>query len=354
MSLRIGPILSLIDPPRGGFDDIIDVRSPAEYAEDHIPGAINLPVLDNDERARVGTLYAASPFEARRLGAALVSRNAARHLEGPLADRGPRWRALVYCWRGGQRSGSFATILRAVGWRVEVVEGGWRSWRQQVVATLEAPFVPPVVVLDGDTGTAKTELLHRVAARGAQVLDLEGLAHHRGSVFGARAGGQPAQKGFETALAVAMARLDPTRPVLVEAESARIGRLRLPAPLWAAMRTAPRVAVAAPRAARAAYLTQAYGDIIAAPGLVAAAIEGLSALHPRSVIEGWQAQDGRGEHRALAEDLMARHYDPAYRRARLRQQAGPERLRLSSQGLGEGDLDRLADRIAAALPGLVG
>jgi tRNA 2-selenouridine synthase len=354
MSYSLGTLSSFLDLPRGGFDDIIDVRSPAEFAEDHIPGAINLPVLDNEERERVGTLYAASSFEARRLGAALVAQNAARHLSGPLADRGPRWRALVYCWRGGQRSGSFATILRAVGWRVEVVEGGWRSWRKQVVDVLEAPFPASVVVLDGDTGTAKTELLHRVAARGGQVIDLEGLAHHRGSVFGARAGGQPAQKGFETALAVAIASIDPMRPVLVEAESARIGRLRLPAPLWAAMRAAPRIAVAAPRAARAGYLTRAYGDIIAAPRLVATAIDGLRALHPREVIEDWQGLAESGAFSALAEDLMARHYDPAYHRARLRQQTGAERLRLSAPRLAEADLDRLADRIAAALPGLAG
>ena len=160
-----------------GFDEVIDVRSPAEFAEDHLPGAVNLPVLDDAERARVGTIYKQeSPFLARKLGAALVARNAAAHIEGPLRDRDGGWRPLVYCWRGGQRSGSFASLLREIGWRVETVEGGYRSWRRLVVADLyERAFPARVVLLDGNTGTAKTDLLPRLAARGHQVIDLEEL-----------------------------------------------------------------------------------------------------------------------------------------------------------------------------------
>lgn len=182
-----------------GFDDIIDVRSPAEFAEDHIPGAINLPVLDDAERARVGTIYKQdSPFRARKIGAALVAANAARHLQGPLAERPGGWQPLVYCWRGGQRSGSFASILSQIGWRVELVSGGYKAYRSLVVAALyDQPFPCPVILLDGNTGSAKTELLHRLAARGVQVLDLEGLANHRGSLFGAMAGGQPSQKSVQ-------------------------------------------------------------------------------------------------------------------------------------------------------------
>ncbi len=177
------------------YDDIIDVRSPSEYAEDHLPGAISLPVLDDDERAKVGTIYKqVSPFDARKLGAALVAQNAARHLQGPLADRSGGWRPLVYCWRGGQRSGSFATILSQIGWRVDLVKGGYKSWRGLVVrAVYDDPVPSPVIVLDGNTGSAKTEILNRLPALGVQVIDLEGLAHHRGSLFGAM-GPQPSQK----------------------------------------------------------------------------------------------------------------------------------------------------------------
>src|SRR6056297_789826 len=111
------------------FDTIIDVRSPSEFAEDHMHGAINLPVLSDAERAQVGTIYVQQDaFLARKIGAALVSRNAASHLEGPLADMGGGWRPLVYCWRGGQRSGAFATILDQVGWRVQVLEGGYQTY----------------------------------------------------------------------------------------------------------------------------------------------------------------------------------------------------------------------------------
>ncbi len=194
-----------------GFDALIDVRSPAEFAEDHVPGAISLPVLSNEERARVGTIYTQeAPFTARKIGAALVARNAAAHIEGPLADKDGGWRPLVYCWRGGQRSGSFASILQQIGWRAEVIEGGYRSYRRLVVAAMHDTVLPHrLVLIDGNTGTAKTEILHRLARRGVQVVDLEGLAAHRGSVFGPVAKPQPSQKAFEGALAAAFDGLDP-------------------------------------------------------------------------------------------------------------------------------------------------
>jgi tRNA 2-selenouridine synthase len=169
---------SLADLTQAGFDDIIDVRAPAEWAEDHLPGAVSLPVLDDAERAMVGTIYKQdSPFRARKVGAALVAANAARHLQGPLADKPGGWRPLVYCWRGGQRSGSFASILGQIGWRVETVAGGYKSWRALVVKALyDDPVVPRVVVLDGNTGTAKTELLALMAAQGALHLVFHGAA----------------------------------------------------------------------------------------------------------------------------------------------------------------------------------
>jgi len=197
-----------------GFDTVIDVRSPAEYAEDHLPGAINLPVLDNEERAQVGTIYKQdSPFRARKIGAALVFHNAARHIETVLQDKPGGWRPLVYCWRGGQRSGSFAWMLAQIGWRAESIKGGYQSYRRLVYCTLYEGRVPhPLVLLDGYTGTAKTELLYILARRGVQVLDLEGLAAHRGSLLGEMADPQPSQKAFETALAIELGRLDPARP----------------------------------------------------------------------------------------------------------------------------------------------
>jgi tRNA 2-selenouridine synthase len=301
-----------------GFDTLIDVRSPSEHAEDHIPGAINLPVLSDEERARVGTIYKqTSPFAARKIGAALVARNAAAHLEGPLAGFGGDWRPLVYCWRGGQRSRAFATILREIGWRVETVAGGYRSWRRLVHGALyEAPFAGRMILLDGNTGTAKTAILSACAGLGLQVIDLEGLARHRGSLLGAMPEGQPAQAGFESALARALARLDPGRPVLIEAESSRIGRIVLPPALWKAMCAAPRIEIAAPIEARAAYLTAAYADLWAAPARLLALLDPLRAHRGHAVVDGWARLLAAGEAQALARALIEDHYDPAYRRSR--------------------------------------
>jgi len=349
MAIATHTLASLDDLARLPADEIIDVRSPAEFAEDHLPGAINLPVLDDAERARVGTIYKQqSPFLARKVGAALVAANAARHLLGPLADRPGGWRPVLYCWRGGQRSGSFATILDQIGWRVGVIAGGYRSYRRLVAAaTHDAPFPAPVFVLDGNTGTAKTALLGHLAARGVQVLDLEGLARHRGSLFGAVAGGQPGQKAFEGAIAAAARALDPARPVVVEAESSRIGTLGVPPSLWAAMIAAPRIEIAAPLAARAAFLVRAYGDICADRAALAATIDALRPWHAGEVIEGWHKLAAAGEDAALAAELMARHYDPRYRRHRDRMPAAAEVLALPD--LSPATLEAAAARIAARL-----
>lgn len=341
-------LTSLADLAAHGFDDIIDVRSPAEYAEDHLPGAISLPVLDDEERARIGTIYKqVSPFTARKLGAALVARNAARHLEGPLADRPGGWRPLVYCWRGGQRSGSFALIMGQIGWRVETLAGGYKSWRGLVVrAVYDTPVAAPVVVLDGNTGSAKTEVLNLLPGFGVQVIDLEGLARHRGSLFG-NLGPQPSQKAFEGALAQVLAGLDPGRPVVVEAESSKIGECRIPPELWKAMTAAPRVTIAAPRPARAEYLARAYADMTADPARLAATLDLLKPLHPREVIEAWQALAASGEFAALAEGLMERHYDPRYGKHRERMPAPAAEI--AADRLAPPDLPGIAERLAGAI-----
>ena len=233
------------------FDMVIDVRSPSEFAQDHIPGAVNLPVLSDAQRAEVGTLYVqSSKFEARRLGASYVARNVGDHLAGPLADKGGRFQPLLYCWRGGMRSNAMAVVLREVGWRVTVLKGGYKTYRGRVSRALyDEPLGFQVVLLDGPTGTAKTEILRRAAALGVQTIDLEGLAEHRGSLLGALPGRpQPAQKLFESRLLAAIEGFDPARPILVEAESSKVGERVVPAALWSAMTAAPLSA--SPRGAR--------------------------------------------------------------------------------------------------------
>ena len=307
-----------------GFDDIIDVRAPAEFAEDHLPGAINLPVLNDEERERVGTIYKqVSPFDARKIGAALVAANAARHIAGALADKPGGWRPLVYCWRGGQRSGSFATILGQIGWRVSRIEGGYKSWRRLVVDRVQnGPIPSRVIVLDGNTGSAKTAILNRLAARGHQVIDLEGLANHRGSLFGAMPGGQPSQKMFEGRLAIALESLDAARPVLVEAESSRIGTITVPKAMWQAICAAPRLQMHVPVQARAAFTARSYDDMVEDPARVSRILELMAPLHPVERIEGWRALLRDRQWQALSEGLLRDHYDPRYDKHRARHDDG--------------------------------
>ncbi|MFD2738252.1 tRNA 2-selenouridine(34) synthase MnmH [Sulfitobacter aestuarii] len=330
-------------------DTIIDVRAPAEFAEDHLPGAVNLPVLSDSERAEVGTIYTQnSPFTARKIGAALVARNTARHLQGPLADKSGDWQPLIYCWRGGQRSGSFATILDQVGWRVNLLKGGYRSYRRLVVATLYDTMLPHrITLIGGGTGTAKTRLLDHLHSIGAQVLDLEGLAQHRGSLFGARPEGQPAQKMFETRLITALGALNPARMTFVEAESSKIGARIIPPALWSMMGAAPRVEIAAPLSARAKFLCRAYEDLTEDHALLSAQIEKLRPFHSAEQIESWQHQAMAGNWRQLAEGLIARHYDPTYQKSAARAAAPLRRLAL--QDLSESSLAATAERLCAEL-----
>ncbi len=330
-----------------GFDAVIDVRSPAEFAEDHVPGAINLPVLDNEERARVGTIYKQeSPFRARKIGAALVFRNAALHIETRLAGHEGGWRPLVYCWRGGQRSGAFTWMLREIGWRAEVIEGGYKSYRRLVSQRLYDARLPHrLVQVGGHTGTAKTALLPRLAARGVQVLDLEGLARHRGSLLGGLEVGQPSQKAFESALAAALARLDPHRPVVLEAESSKIGGLNLPPSVWTAMLRAPWLMVEAPIEARARYLAHAYDDVLADGAALKTRLAPLRHFRGHAVVDKWAALIDAGDTVALCHALAEDHYDPAYDKA-LHAVAPEIVARFSVPGLEPGDLDGAADAMA--------
>ena len=328
------------------FDTVIDVRTPAEFSEDHIPGAINLPVLSNEERARVGTIYTKdSPFRARKSGAALVARNAAAHIDGPLAAHGGGWRPLIYCWRGGQRSGSFASILSQIGWRVETLEGGYQTYRRLVVAALyDRAFPAPVILLDGNTGTAKTEIIQRLAAHDVQSIDLEGLAGHRGSALGS-AGDQPSQKAFETALVTIIAGLDRKSPVVIEAESSRIGRINLPPELFLAMRSAPRIEISAPSAARAEYLVRAYSGLIQNRESFAARLNQLIRLCGRAQVEAWQKSICDGDFIQVASALIENHYDPRYAKTRAR--IGGEVLETCyTNVLDETGIDRLVTQVA--------
>ncbi|MGC2166095.1 MAG: tRNA 2-selenouridine(34) synthase MnmH [Gallionella sp.] len=302
----------------GEFDEIIDVRTPAEYREDRIPGAINCPVLSDEERVTVGTLYKqVSPFEARKVGAALIARNIAEHLQTKFHAHPKTWRPLIYCWRGGQRSGAMSIILAQVGWAAHKLEGGYKTYRRDVLDKLEAlPKNFTFKVVCGPTGSAKSRLLAELSLAGKQVLDLEALAKHRGSVLGRLPHQpQPSQKWFDGILLQAMQILDPAQPVFVEAESSKIGLITLPAELISAMHQSPCLLLDTPIEVRVNGLMQDYRHYIENPELLIEHIRSLHRFHGSARLEHWNALIRDQSFPTFVAELLELHYDPSYFRA---------------------------------------
>jgi tRNA 2-selenouridine synthase len=334
------------------FDEIIDTRTPAEFAEDHIPGSINCPVLDNEQRIEVGTLYKQhSPFEAKKIGAAYVAENIAHHLRTSFHDRPKTWRPLIVCWRGGQRSGAMTLILRRVGWDAQQLEGGYKYFRKLMVDKLATlPLQMNFKVICGATGSGKSRVLQALAARGEQVLDLEELACHKGSVLGVLPDSpQPSQKMFETRLLVALHGLDPQRPVYVEAESRRIGSIHLPNELLETLRAGACINIEAAFAARVDFLLRDYDYFLKAPDWLNTRLDELRHLQSRATIERWQGYTGNSQWRALVSELLELHYDPLYRRSQNHNFSGfgaPQTF--ASDDLSPTGIDALARQIVAA------
>ncbi len=307
------------------FDDIIDVRSPAEFADDHLPGAANFPVLDNEQRAQVGTIYKqVSAFDAKKIGAALVARNIADHVERHFIGKPKNWRPLVYCWRGGSRSGAMTHILNQIGWRAQQLPGGYKAYRSGVLAMLPAlsgSFSYRVVC--GPTGSGKSRLLAALQEAGAQVLDLEGLAAHRGSLLGDLPDmEQPSQKLFDSRLWQALQQFDPAQPVFVEAESKKIGKIRAPDALLEAMwlhGACIRIEMAQDQ--RIALLKEEYRHFLDNPAALNEKLDHLAELHGKNVIGKWQELSSRQEWDELVAELLEKHYDPAYNKSTLKHYA---------------------------------
>ncbi|MDQ9170585.1 tRNA 2-selenouridine(34) synthase MnmH [Oxalobacteraceae bacterium R-40] len=305
-------------PQLDSFDAIIDARSPSEFAEDHIPGAINCPVLNDEERARIGTMYKQiGAFEAKKLGAALVARNIAQHIEAKFIDMPREWKPLIYCWRGGNRSGSLAHILAKIGWPAIQLDGGYRVYRRYVndeLLRLPAAFTFNVVC--GTTGSGKSRLLQTLANQGEQVLDLEQLACHKGSVLGGLPSEpQPTQKRFESLIWQALRRFRADRIVYVESESKKIGNLRVPDALMEAMRASPCIALDLSQRDRIRLLMEEYPHFIAEPDKLNHQLDCLIQLHGKEKIAHWQAMANLGEIEVLVTELLTAHYDPAYLRS---------------------------------------
>ena len=300
------------------FDEIIDVRTPAEFAEDHIPGSINCPVLDNEQRIEVGTLYKQeSPFAAKKIGAAYVAENIAHHLRHSFQDQPKDWKPLIVCWRGGQRSGSMTLIFRRVGWDAQQLQGGYKDYRQLVIEQLtELPRRMSFKVVCGATGSGKSRVLQALAQAGESVLDLEEIACHKGSVLGVLPGTeQPSQKMFETRLLAALRSFDPARPVYVEAESRRIGKIHVPDALLETMRLGECINIEAAFDARVDFLLRDYDYFLRDPEWLRSRLDSLRKLQSRETIERWLGYvDGR-QWRALVAELLELHYDPLYHRS---------------------------------------
>ncbi len=331
------------------YDMIIDVRSEGEFAEDHIPGARSMPVLNDRQRAEIGTIYKqVGAFEAKRRGAALVARNIAAHIETHLADTSRDFSPLLYCWRGGQRSGAMARILSEIGWQVTLIDGGYKTYRKAVLDGLDT--LPPqlrVIMLRGRTGTAKTRILRAAAEFGAQVIDLEGLASHRGSLLGPEPGNpQPTQRQFESRLFAAMRKLDAARPVFIEAESNKIGDLHIPRALWHRMRDAPALQVVAPLAARVGFLIADYDHIVAEPERLKPLLSWVVTRIGHERVESWQSCIDAGDWAGFVTHVLEDHYDPAYdRSAAARQHVDLGDLTVES--LDEGVIAGMARDLAA-------
>ena len=297
------------------FDTVIDARSEDEYAEDHLPGAVNWPTLDNAQRHEIGTTYKqVNAFEAKKRGAALAARNISAHIEREVIDKPKGWKPLTYCWRGGKRSGSLSLILSEIGFRVTLIEGGYKAFRAALLEDI--PRLAPQFdwrVICGTTGSGKTRLLQALADAGAQVLDLEALANHRSSVLGAIPGvPQPSQKEFDTRIWDALRRLDPARPVFVESESKKVGNVAVPTALMEAMRAAPCLNLVLPDAERVALLMEDYDFFVKDGEAFCERLDALTQLRGRQVVDAWKAQVRAGDVQAVVRDLLLSHYDPVY------------------------------------------
>ena len=335
------------------YDDIIDVRSPLEYAEDHLPGSINLPVLSNSEREEVGTTYKQiNPFEARRRGAALVSRNISEHLERYFFDKEKNYSPLIYCWRGGERSRSIATILESIGWKPTLLEGGYQAYRKHIVESfdniLQNDF--QFKIISGLTGSGKTKLLKHLTECGMQTIDLEGLAAHRGSALGEETTiNQPSQKMFERILYEELLKFSNDQLIFLESESSRIGKLQIPSNFWTIMKSSPVLELQVDLNYRVNFLLSEYGHFTEDKELLKTKLEKIKHLKTESVFNDWISMVEQNNHKGFVESILKDHYDAAYLSSRKKTYSSEPDHTFSMNEINDASVSQLAKKIAATL-----
>ena len=297
-----------------GKIEIIDVRSPSEFKIDHIPGSINIPILNDEERHKVGTTYKqVNPFKAKILGASLISKNISKFLNTVLSNKKGSWSCLIYCWRGGQRSRSLAIILNEIGWRVKILKGGYKSYRKKIINELKVMPKFDFKIIQAQTGTAKTKILDNLNSLNAQVLDLERLAKHRGSLLGKEIKeSQPSQKYFETLIHENLNKLNPSKPVFLESESSKIGDLHLPIKLWEKLNLSERILLKAPVRKRVEFLINEYKHLTDDPSLIKPFINGMKGRYSNAKIKYWSELIENKSWDDFVQNILEIHYDPMY------------------------------------------
>jgi tRNA 2-selenouridine synthase len=287
---------------------VIDVRSPGEFEHGHIPGAVNIPLFDNEERAKVGTKYKQISKEAAiLLGLDIVGPKLSTFVK-QAKKIAPQGQVLVHCWRGGMRSGSFAWLLNTAGLKVVTLQKGYKAYRQEVLHFFEQRF--NFVILGGKTGSGKTALLQELARLGEQVIDLEALAHHKGSSFGSIGEmAQPSVEQFENDLHAAFQNLDLSKRIWLEDESLNIGTVRIPFPLFTQMRQAPVIFVDVPKEIRIKRLVKDYTgyDHRLLEEALQRIKKRMGGLHFTKALEALEDKDY-----ASVADLSLMYYDKAY------------------------------------------
>jgi tRNA 2-selenouridine synthase len=334
---------------------IIDARSPREFAVDHLPHAVNLPVVDDEQYADVGRLHRTDTHAAYVLGVTESLRNMANSI-GYVAQRCNRSDPiLVYCFRGGKRSKLWSDTLRTIGYKVDVLRGGWKAYRRWVLSALEVmPRALEFKVVAGPTGSGKTRLLQALQRQGAQVLDLEAMACHRGSLLGALPGkSQPTQKSFDSELMGRLREMDPQFPVYVESESKKIGNLTLPGSLMDAMARADMIRITAPLGERVKVWEEDFRHFVEDPSLLLARVAFLEPLLGKELLARWAEQARSGRVSVVFEELMTRHYDPAYVKSNARLFSGRAALPvIELESVSDAYMDGVARHIRQSFDGV--